>query len=276
MLGIAVAGNTPSHGADDNNLRPPVDNAKTPIEAVSEAARTFVSDTCVRCHNSVKKTARLDLTTLAYDPEDRGNFALWVKVHDRAASGEMPPEEARQPDPAKRKAFVADLADTFIASEKRQMGGEGRATQRRMNRFEYENALRDLLGIPMAQIAGQLPQDGEAYRFNKSAEALDVSFLTMQRFMSAADFAMRQAISQQLNRPQKTVTKLYAREESSLTRSFRTSAAASLRFPARRPASAKRSARRPAYSVTPADTVGAFAPRPLPAITSSWPATRSG
>ena len=43
----------------------------------------------------------------------------------------------------------------------------------------------------------------------------------MQRFISAADFAMRQAISQRLNRPAKTVTKLYARDEPSLTRSFR-------------------------------------------------------
>ena len=41
--------------------------------------------------------------------------------------------------------------------------GEGRSTQRRMNRFEYENALRDLLGVPMAQVAAQLPEDGEAH-----------------------------------------------------------------------------------------------------------------
>src|SRR4030095_1697164 len=78
-----------------------------------------------------------------------------------------------------------------------------------------------LLCVPMAQIASQLPQDGEAHRYNKSAEALDVSFLTMQRFVSAGDFAMRTAIAQQLNRPAETVTKLYARDEPSLTRSFR-------------------------------------------------------
>src|SRR5204863_4386892 len=121
----------------------------------------------------------------------------------------------------KREAFVAALADTFVASEQRQRAGEGRATQRRMNRLEYENALHDLLGVPMAQIAAQLPQDGEAHRYNKSAEALDVSFLTMQRFVSAGDFAMRTAIGKQLNLPAKTVTKLYARDEPSLPRSFR-------------------------------------------------------
>jgi hypothetical protein len=219
---VIVAGSTSrAHAADNKTLPTPDDTARPAAEAVPDDARTFISDTCARCHNGVKKVGRLDLTTLAYDPEDRGNFAIWVKIHDRVAAGEMPPEEAKQPDPAKRGAFVAELAGTFIASEKRQMAGEGRAVQRRMNRFEYENALRDLLGIPMAQIAGQLPQDGEAYRYNKSAEALDVSYLTMQRFISAADFAMRQAISQRLDRPPKAVTKLYARDEPSLTRSFR-------------------------------------------------------
>ena len=42
----------------------------------------------------------------------------------------MPPKDADQPDPTKRKAFVASMADTLIASETRQMAGEGRATQR--------------------------------------------------------------------------------------------------------------------------------------------------
>jgi hypothetical protein len=189
-------------------------------EGVSGAARRYISDYCSRCHNESRKVANLDLTSLPYDPADAGNFATWVKVYDRVAGGAMPPEDAKQPDPAARRTFAADLADTYVASERRRLSGEGRATQRRMNRFEYENALRDLLGVPMAQIAAQLPQDGEAHRYNKSAEALDVSFLTMQRFVSAADFAMRTAISQKLNRPAKTVTKLYARDEPSLTRGF--------------------------------------------------------
>ena len=215
---LAVSTRFPVIAADDTRPQPRADTSNLQNESVSQSARTFITDTCTRCHNATKRTARLDLSSMAYDPDDRGNFALWVKVHDRVAAGEMPPEEAKQPDPANRKAFVASLADTFIASEKRQMAGEGRSTQRRMNRYEFEDALRDLLGVPTAQLANQLPQDGEAYRFNKSAEALDVSYLTMQRFISAADFAMREAMSQKLTRPPKTVTKLYARDEPSLSR----------------------------------------------------------
>ena len=218
MFWIAFLGISRTMLADNVVAVPSSDAAKPSGDAIAETSRAFISGTCGRCHNPEKEAGRLDLTKLAYDPDDRGNFALWVKIHDRVEAGEMPPEDARQPDPEKRTAFVASLADTLIASETRQMAGEGRATQRRMNRFEYENALRDLLGVPAAQIAGQLPQDGEAFLFNKSAEALDVSFLTMQRLMSAADFAMRQALAQKLTQPPKTVTKLYARDEPSLLR----------------------------------------------------------
>jgi hypothetical protein len=222
-LGLVITGGgvAPTIAADNDRSPPPADGAGQQVEAVPDAARTFIDDHCTRCHNEDRKVGNLDLKSLAYDPADAGNFALWVKIHDRVAAGEMPPDDVKQPERSKREAFVAGLADTCLASERRRLAGEGRATQRRMNRFEYENALRDLLGVPMAQIAGQLPQDGEAHRYNKSAEALDVSFLTMQRFVSAADFAMRTAIHQQLNRPAKTVTKLCARDEPSLTRSFR-------------------------------------------------------
>jgi Protein of unknown function (DUF1592)/Protein of unknown function (DUF1588)/Protein of unknown function (DUF1585)/Protein of unknown function (DUF1587)/Protein of unknown function (DUF1595)/Planctomycete cytochrome C len=220
-IGLCITGSVARTIAADNEASPPGDGAGPRVEVVPDAARKFISDYCTRCHNNVRKVSTLDLTTLAYDPADAANFALWVKIHDRVAAGEMPPEDVKQPDPSKRDSFVSGLADTYVTSEKRLLAGEGRATQRRMNRFEFENALRDLLGVPMAQIASQLPQDGEAYRYNKSADALDVSYLTMQRFVSAANFAMRTAISQQLNRPAKTVTKLYARDEPSLTRSFR-------------------------------------------------------
>jgi hypothetical protein len=219
-LAVTIGGSSQLVAAD-SELGQSVDAAHRAPEAIHPAALTFIKNTCTRCHNADKKAGRLDLTSFTYDPEDAANFALWVKMHDRVEAGEMPPEDAKQPDPSARKTFVASLADTFTASEMRQMAGEGRSIQRRMNREEYENALRDLLGIPMAQLANQLPQDGEAYRFNKSAEALDVSYLTMQRFISAADFAMRTAISQQLTHPPKTITKLYARDEPSLTRSFR-------------------------------------------------------
>ena len=176
----------------------------------------FISDHCAGCHNAEEKKGRLDLTGLAFDPKDPASLAVWVRVHDRVAAGEMPPRNRPRPAAAGQKAFLEGLARSIAAAERDALAGEGRATLRRLNRHEYENALRDLLGVPWAQVADRLPEDGEAHRFNKSGEALDVSYLTMERFIDSADHALRLATATGLERPQKTTRKLYARDEFSL------------------------------------------------------------
>jgi hypothetical protein len=98
-----------------------------------------------------------------------------VLVHDRVAAGEMPPKKKARPDPAELEAFTQSVASALTAVEQERSAREGRATQRRLNRYEYENALRDLLHAPWLQIKDWLPEDGEAHRFNKSGDALDIS-----------------------------------------------------------------------------------------------------
>ena len=89
-----------------------------------------------------------------------------------------------------------------MAAERAGIAGEGRATQRRLNRYEYENALRDLLHAPWLQIRDALPEDGEAHRFNKVGDALDVSHVQMARYLAAADYALRQVMATQAERPE--------------------------------------------------------------------------
>lgn len=184
------------------------------------AVGLFLDRYCSSCHNAEELKGRLDLETLAYDPESRANLALWVKVHDRVKAGEMPPKEKRRPDADRIGEFLQALASTLTESERALTARDGRTVQRRLNRYEYEHALRDLLHVPWARIRDQLPQDGEAFRYNKSGEALDVSHVQMARYLSAADHAMRQAMRQQLDRPEAAVRRYYARDEPSLTRAF--------------------------------------------------------
>src|SRR5271166_3584743 len=104
-------------------------------DQIFPGAKPFFEDNCTDCHNTDLKTGRLDLTTLEYHPEDSANFALWVKIHDRVQAGEMPPKKKARPDPAKLKAFVNDMDAMLKASEKTMMAGEGRAVDRRLNRY---------------------------------------------------------------------------------------------------------------------------------------------
>ncbi len=176
----------------------------------------FIVDHCASCHDGASKKGRLDLMALAFAPSDPANLAIWIKVHDRVKAGEMPPRAEERPDAARQKAFVEGLARSIASAEREALAGEGRSVQRRLNRYEYENALRDLLGVPWAQVANRLPEDGEAYHFNKSGEALDVSYLQIARFMDAADYAMRQAMARHVAHPAKATRRLYARDEPSL------------------------------------------------------------
>lgn len=189
--------------------------------SIDPDAKVFIDKHCAECHDAETKKGGLDLTSLNYSPEDKANFGTWVKVHDRVEAGEMPPKKKPRPEAATLGAFLKGMNSQLTASEKAIVARDGRAMQRRLNRYEYENVLRDLLNVPWAQIRNRLPEDGEAHRYNKSGESLDVSHVQMARYMSVSDYAMRQAMSAQLERPPTTTNRFYARNEPSLIGNFR-------------------------------------------------------
>ncbi len=179
-------------------------------------ATAFTDRYCSSCHNDVDKDGGLDLTTLAFTPSDPANFQVWVKVHDRVAAGEMPPKEKKRPAQADVTNFVAGLSSTLTTTERDVLARDGRALRRRLNRSEYENALRDLLQAPWLLISDQLPEDGEAFRYNKVSTALDVSYVHLTRYMAAADYAMRQAMAVKLAQPPTETKRTYARDDAAM------------------------------------------------------------
>lgn len=183
-------------------------------QAMPTHAQSFLRQNCLSCHKGKGASGGLDLTT-AFRPQDTTNFNLWVKVHDRVSAGEMPPRGAPQPTAAARQNFLVALRQPLTAVQEARVRREGRATWRRMNRYEYENTLRDLLDAPWLQIKEMLPEDGLSARFNKVGDALDVSHVQMSRYLSAANYAMREAMAKQALRPETTTRRYYAREQRS-------------------------------------------------------------
>jgi hypothetical protein len=180
----------------------------------------FVRQNCALCHNSPTGPGRLDLTKLSFEPDNPENFAIWVKVHDRVAAGEMPPAGMPRPAAASLTQFVNGLDTALTSWEKKVATERGRAGLRRLNAYEYENSIRDLLNVPWVQLKNKLPQDGESYRFNKIGSALDVSHVQLSRYLSSADYAMREVLAAKLLQRPPTVTRVYARDEPTL-RNFR-------------------------------------------------------
>jgi len=179
---------------------------------MSERLWAFTDVYCAKCHNDVVTEGGLDLASLAFDPANPANATTWIKIHDRLESGEMPPKDKRRPEPAERGAVLERIAGALIQHEQELTQVEGRTVQRRLNRTEYENTLRDLLSAPWLQVKDQLPEDGDAFHFNRVSSALDVSYVHLAHYMSAADYALRQAMSAQLTRPPTATKRYYARE----------------------------------------------------------------
>src|SRR6266404_4729718 len=103
------------------------------------AVHDFLERHCVECHDSETKKGGLDLTALKFDVDDVKNFAEWVKVHDRVREGEMPPKKKPRPEATAMDAFLAAISEPMVAADRSRAAKEGRATWRRLNRYEYEN-----------------------------------------------------------------------------------------------------------------------------------------
>jgi mono/diheme cytochrome c family protein len=151
---------------------------------------------CLDCHNAENRKGGLDLENLSRDEAVASNFDAWVKVHDKVRSSEMPPGKQRQLPPAERKALVRGLGAELAAVDRQRQEKEGRAVLRRLNRTEYENTLRDLLGVPWLNVRELLPEDGQAFGYDRSAAGLDLSYVQMAKYMEAADVALDAAIAQ--------------------------------------------------------------------------------
>ncbi|CAN5695470.1 DUF1592 domain-containing protein [soil metagenome] len=186
-------------------------------KAAPKTTADFFSAHCIDCHDAETKKGDLDLSALNFDLNNLKTFAMWVKVHDRVRDGEMPPKKKPQPEVVEKATFLSDLAAPMITADQVRITAEGRATFRRMNRLEYENTLRDLLHAPWLQVKEILPEDGVLNRFNKVGDALDVSHVQMSRYLTAADYALREAMASQLSKPISKTIRYYSREQSGFT-----------------------------------------------------------
>ena len=157
-------------------------------EAFEQRLATFVDDFCASCHNADRKKGGLVLEGL--EPRfDRSGSALWTRVFERLEAGEMPPEGRPQPSQAEREAVLAWLEHDLLEADLAR-----RSSIRRLNRYEYENTLRDLLGIDLP-LKEMLPEDGVAHGFDNVGSALAISTELMGAYLEAADRALDVAIA---------------------------------------------------------------------------------
>jgi hypothetical protein len=171
-----------------------------PTQEQPQELRGFIAKNCLDCHDSEARKGELDLSLLPFDLVERAGFARWVRIHDRVRDGEMPPPAQPRPDPEEAGTFLEVLASRLSESEL-ERSKEGRTVLRRLNRYEYENALRDILHAPWLEVKHMLPEDGEAHRFNKAGEALDLSHVQLASYLAAGEQALREVLRSACSEP---------------------------------------------------------------------------
>ena len=134
-------------------------------------ARDFLSEHCFVCHDADTKKGGLDLTALAWKPDDARTFDRWVEVFDKVDKQKMPPPSRKRPDPAARARFLEALRTELRAANLARQQAEGRVVLRRLNRVEYENTLHDLLAIDVP-LQHYLPEDATTHGFDNVAAGL--------------------------------------------------------------------------------------------------------
>ena len=117
----------------------------------------------------------------------------WSEVVKKLRAREMPPEEEAQPPEHQRQAVAGWLAKELDRIDKATPPDPGRVTARRLNRTEYNNTVRDLLGVDVRP-ADDFPQDDAGYGFDNIADVLSLSPVLMEKYVSAADKITRRAV----------------------------------------------------------------------------------
>ena len=189
---IAALGSVPMAGqqAARPTTSSPAAAAPSPATQVAAAAptpgaphRAVLNRYCVTCHNQRLVTAGVALDTLDMDNVVK-DAPVWEKVVRKLRTHSMPPAGLPRPDVASYDA-VATYLETALDKELTVRPNPGRTVLRRLNRFEYTNAVRDLLGVEV-DADSILPIDEVKFGFDNISSSLSVTPLLLERYMSAA------------------------------------------------------------------------------------------
>jgi len=163
----------------------PLTAPTTPV-AAPESFKATVDKYCVGCHNTRNPLPAgfpLALDKVNYaDPA--ADAVTWERVVKKLGVGAMPPQGSPTPGHAELNRFRASLVASLDAAAAKK-ATPGRFVLHRLNRFEYANAVRDLLGVTV-DVSELLPSDGGDFGFDNIATALTTSPLLLERYLTAA------------------------------------------------------------------------------------------
>jgi cytochrome c553 len=163
----------------------------------------FVKTNCAMCHNEQAKTAGVVLTKYHDTSAMMHDRELWEKVVQRVRAGEMPPKGLPRPNPDQAAATTNWIEAQFDQYDANTPPDPGHLTIHRLNRTEYNNTIRDLIGVHF-EPAADFPADDSGFGFDNIGDALSVSPILMEKYLAAAKKIAGEAIPVALIPPKPT------------------------------------------------------------------------
>lgn len=155
-------------------------------EAVTKQLVPFVQKYCINCHGPKRQSAGVRLDN---DQDVAGlqkNRQLWDAVVRNIQSREMPPAGRPKPTDQEIDQVLGTLNVALNAIDCTGKRDPGRVTIRRLNRTEYNNTIRDLVGVPF-QPADDFPSDDVGYGFDNIGDVLSIPTVLLERYLAAAN-----------------------------------------------------------------------------------------
>ena len=149
---------------------------------------------CYACHNPALRNADLDLTRFETEAKVLADPKTWEKVIEKTRTRQMP--ALPFPPLVGRRSSSSSRAGSRRRSRRQDEAAPpdpGRVTARRLNRTEYDNTVRDLLGVDLRP-ALDFPQDDSGYGFDNNGDVLSLSPALMERYLTAAERVARAAL----------------------------------------------------------------------------------
>src|SRR5947207_627197 len=228
LLGFLILGFTTQPTARADASRKTKSRQLTGDAAFQTRIKPVLGKYCFGCHGE-KKKGELELrvyTDEASVLRDRKTFAKVVK---NLQAHEKPPEKKPQPTPEERELIAAWIQSEIFKCDC-DHPDPGRVTIRRLNRAEYNNTIRDLVGIDF-QPADDFPADDVGYGFDNIGDVLSLPPLLMEKYLAAAETIIDRAFQSPAAR--KRIVTVASQNEESARQMLRAFADRAYRRPVR-------------------------------------------
>lgn len=157
----------------------------------------FLTTHCVRCHGPDTQEADRRFDGLGKDPANLAQLELFKDALDQINLGDMPPSDEPQPSDDDRIAVAAKMQRILERTSRALADRSDRTVLRRLNRFEYDRSVRQLLALESLLIepTGDFPPDETHENFRNNGETLVLSDFLLSRYLEASEKYLRAAVA---------------------------------------------------------------------------------